>query len=155
MVQSEMQEDLDHAATLTEEYEALRRDYEGMQAAHDSLKKQLELSVSEVSSARAAELVAADKLVADTDRLRVEIDAAKAHAASAHEVCIAPEISSSLHVCVCATHKSCERGCSNTNREDLKHRRRRNSNQCVCVALVHVEWHAGAQGTAGKARGAV
>lgn len=37
-VQTEMQEDLDHAAQLTDEYEVLRHDFEELQDAHEKVQ---------------------------------------------------------------------------------------------------------------------
>lgn len=37
-VQTEMQEDLDHAAQLTDEYDVLRHDFEELQEAHEKVQ---------------------------------------------------------------------------------------------------------------------
>lgn len=85
-VQTEMQEDLDHAAQLTEEYEELRRDFEELQAAHETVQKQLDEARQETGDARDAEQDARDELAAESMRLKADIDHAQGLAAAFMEV---------------------------------------------------------------------
>lgn len=85
-VQTEMQEDLDHAAQLTDEYDVLRHDFEELQDAHDLVQKQLEAAMQVAAEAREAERETAETLSAESKRLKADIDQAQGLAAAFMEV---------------------------------------------------------------------
>lgn len=89
VVQTEMQEDLDHAGQLTEEYEVLRHDFEDLQEAHAHVQEQLQAALQDAAQARELQQETSEQLTAELDKLKADLDQAQGLAAAFMEVWLA------------------------------------------------------------------
>jgi seryl-tRNA synthetase len=85
-VQTEMQDELEHAAQITEEYQALRQEFVELQDAHEHVQKQLEEALQQTATAQQSERAITEKLSAESKRLKADIDHAQGLAAAFMEV---------------------------------------------------------------------